>query len=184
MLIEKTADPIEINQGLVLTIGDDSVRLVPNKGNPNDTSLEGSIGMLVIDTDTGLTYKWDVLSAAFVPSADVTQLPYPGPTPIKIPVATADQELDRIDSTNIRSIIWEITIRNGDVGAYSSNVKAMQLGGQVAYTEYAILELGSFPNYIPTLSVILDGTDLVLAYEGDAGMSVSILRQQVGVAND
>ena len=183
MTTSRTPSPMTFDQGVVLSIGDDSVTLTPHKGDPNTTGLQGAPGMFVIDTDTGSTYKYDIFSNTFVPSADVNQLPFPGPTPIKVPSVDATHTLDRVSMNSVRSIVWEISIRNGDTGAYSSNIKAMHLAGAVTYTEYAILEIGTFPTFLPALSVITDGEDMVLQYSGDAAMSISILRQQVEVDN-
>lgn len=183
MIVSKTPDTVEFEQGVILTIGDEQVQLVPNDGDPNVTGLPGSEGMLVIDTNTGLTYRYNPPLDAFEPAAGVSQLPFPGPTPIKIPVLSVSHNLDRVSMNSVRSIIWDVSIRNGETGAYSSYVKAMHLSEDVGYVEYSILELGTFPTYTPTLSVIADGTDMVLQYDGDAGMSASILRQQIEVEN-
>lgn len=185
MTTSRTPSPMTFDQGVILSVGGDggSVTLTPHKGDPNTTGLPGAVGMFVIDTDTGSTYKYDALSGAFIPSADVSQLPYPGPTPIKIQSLTTSHELDRVDTSIVRSIIWDVSLRNAEVGAYSSYVKAMHLGGTVGYVEYSILEIGTFPTYTPSLSVTLDGADMVLRYDGDAGVSASILRQQVEVDN-
>lgn len=183
MLVAKSPSPAEFNEGITLSIGDGSVRIISNNGNPNDTGVVGSPNTLVIDTETGLIYRYIVETQLFEPAADVTQLPYPGPTPIRINQLNAIHELDRVDMNSVRSIVWDVSIRNADSGMYSSSIKAIQLLNEVAYTEFSILEIGDFPTYLPALSVIADGTDMILRYEGDANMSASILRQQAEVEN-
>lgn len=102
----------------------------------------------------------------------------PGLVNKSIASATATQVVDTIPIATYAAAEWIVAVKNGATGRYASKIVATSLGTTVDFTEYGIVQVGTF-TVLPSFTVTSDGTNMILTFVGSAGNSISVRRQAV-----
>lgn len=174
-IINKIANSFLVKNLFAIKNGNATAYITAYSGNPNGQVLSPNpvTGTLVIDATTGDIYK-------YVSGTEYTLIA--GKKSNKI-AATAGGGSEVIDAVNITvnqtTVIWNLQANNADTGVYSSTLKALISGDEVDYTEYGILQTGTFDSYVPSFTVVKNGAVIELHFDGDAGNGIVVNREVV-----